>query len=222
MGTRIQLTAADGHRCGAFRADPAGTPRGAIVVVQEIFGVNSHIRSVCDGFARDGYVAIAPALFDRVQPGVEIGYSQAEIEQGIGLKGKVALDQALQDIQAAVAAVRGAGKVGIVGYCWGGFLAWQAAAKVDGLAASVAYYGGGVPDAVAVDPRIPVLMHFGRTDHAIPLAGVERFSKARPAVSIFLYDAGHGFNCDQRASYDAASAKVARERTLSFFAKHVG
>ena len=222
MGTRIQLTAADGHRCGAFRADPAGTPRGAIVVVQEIFGVNSHIRSVCDGFARDGYVAIAPALFDRVQPGVEIGYSQAEIEQGIGLKGKVALDQALQDIQAAVAAVRGAGKVGIVGYCWGGFLAWQAAAKVDGLAASVAYYGGGVPDAVAVDPRIPVLMHFGRTDHAIPFAGVERFSKARPAVSIFLYDAGHGFNCDQRASYDAASAKVARERTLSFFAKHVG
>ncbi len=222
MGDFIELTAVDGHRLSAYRADPEGTPRGAVVVVQEIFGINGHIRSVCDGFAQDGYVAIAPALFDRLRPGIFLGYTPEDIEEGRAHKTQIRTDDAICDILAAVDLARKAGKVGIVGYCWGGFLAWQASAMVDGLSCSVPYYGGGIPDHTALKSRVPVMMHFGRNDAAIPLAAVEKFAQARPDVLVHLYDAGHGFNCDQRASYDAASATVARERTLAFLRQHVG
>lgn len=220
----IELTAADGHRLGAYLAAPAGAPRGAIVVVQEIFGVNSHIRAVADGYAADGYLALAPALFDRVERGVEIGYTDADIQRGIALRAKVPADGALADIAASIghAARAGGGKVGIVGYCWGGLLSWLAACKLDGLACAVCYYGGGMPDQKALVPRCPVLAHFGEKDHAIPLAGAEAFRAARPEVEVHLYPAGHGFNCDQRGSYDAASAKLARERSLAFFGRHLG
>jgi carboxymethylenebutenolidase len=222
MGKLLELTAADGFTLSAYRADPAGAPRGAVVVVQEIFGVNSHIRSLCDGFAGDGYVAIAPALFDRIQRNVELGYTDADIAAGRELKGKAGIDKALEDVDAARAAVADVGKVGIVGYCWGGYVAWMAAARLSGLACAVPYYGGGMIEAAAEQPKCPVMMHFGNHDPVLPLEGVERLRAAHPAQQVFIYEAGHGFNCDQRGSYNAAAAAQARARTLEFFRRHIG
>ena len=222
MGTTLELTAADGHRFAAYRADPPGKPRGGIVVVQEIFGVNSHIRGVADGFAADGYVAIAPALFDRVERGLDIGYSQPEIERGRALMQRMSMDDALKDVTAALKAIASAGKIGIVGYCWGGTVAWVSAAKLDGLACSAPYYGGGILANKDLKPRCPVMLHFGETDHAIPIGDVRAWLAARPELAAHIYGAGHGFNCDQRGSYHAESAKLARERTLEFFRKQLG
>jgi len=222
MGTTLELTAADGHRFAAYRADPPGKPRGGIVVVQEIFGVNSHIRGVADGFAADGYVAIAPALFDRVERGLDIGYSQPEIERGRALMQKMSMDDALKDVTAALKAIASAGKIGIVGYCWGGTVAWVSAAKLDGLACSAPYYGGGILANKDLKPRCPVMLHFGETDQAIPIGDVRAWLATRPELAAHIYGAGHGFNCDQRGSYHAESAKLARERTLEFFRKQIG
>jgi len=222
MGTALELTAADGHRFAAYRADPPGQPRGGIVVVQEIFGVNSHIRGVADGFAADGYVAIAPALFDRVERGLDIGYSQPEIERGRALMQKMSMDDALKDVTAALKAIASAGKIGIVGYCWGGTVAWVSAAKLDGLACSAPYYGGGILANKDLKPRCPVMLHFGETDQAIPIGDVRAWLATRPELAAHIYGAGHGFNCDQRGSYHAESAKLARERTLEFFRKQIG
>jgi carboxymethylenebutenolidase len=222
MGRFIELTAADGQRLSAWRADPAGTPRGAVVVAQEIFGVNSHIRSVCDAFAADGYVAIAPALFDRYQAKVDIGYTPADIATGRELKARAKLEPALQDVAAARDAVAAAGKVAVAGYCWGGYVAWMAASRLPGFACSVPYYGGGILDAATEKPRCPVMAHFGERDSGIPVAGVRELMATHPEASIYIYAADHGFNCDQRASFDAAAAKLARERTLSFLRTHVG
>lgn len=222
MSRWITLEAADGHRFAAWSATPVGAPRGGLVVVQEIFGVNEHMRRVADDYAADGYLAVAPALFDRLERGVELGYDDAGIRRGRELKQAGGHDQPLLDLAAAVAYAAGAGKVGIVGYCWGGLLAWLAAAKVDGLAAAVPYYGGGIPDHAALVPRCPVLAHFGARDAMIALTGVEALRHAHPEVDVQLYDAGHGFNCDQRASFDDAAAALARERTLAFVRRHVG
>ena len=164
MGKMIELTASDGHKLAAYRADPAGKPRGAIVVIQEIFGVNSHIKSVADGFAADGYLAIAPAMFDRVQKNFDVGYTPPDIEKGRALRAKITVDMAMKDAQAAIDAVKGAGKVGIVGYCWGGFVAWMASAKLSGLSAAVPYYGGGILDNADIEPKVPVMAHFGEKD----------------------------------------------------------
>jgi carboxymethylenebutenolidase len=222
VGTKITLKAADGHSFEAYVAEPQGKPRGAIVVIQEIFGVNSHIRDVADGFAGDGYLAVAPALYDRVQRGYESGYTQAEIQAGIAIRAKITQDQALADVQAAIDYARRAGKVGVVGYCWGGTLAWLAATRGTGLAAAVSYYGGGVADYRDEKPKAPVMFHFGETDHSIPLDKAKAMEAAQPGSPTYFYPAGHGFNCDQRASYHDASAKQARSRTLDFFHKHVG
>jgi carboxymethylenebutenolidase len=222
MGATIELAAADGHRLAAYRAEPAARPRGAIVVIQEIFGVNGHIRSVADGYAADGYVAIAPALFDRVERNVEIGYSPDDIARGREIRGKMQNEKALLDVAAAVEAVSSAGKVGIVGYCWGGLIAWLASASVPGLACAVPYYGGGMPDQIRISPRCPVMAHFGERDQHIPLEGVRELAAAHPRHTVHIYAADHGFNCDQRGSYDAAAAKLARSRTLEFFRQHVG
>lgn len=224
MSEHIELASADGHRLGAYLATPAGKPpQGAIVVVQEIFGVNSHVRSVADGYAAEGYLALAPALFDRAERGIEIGYGEADVQRGIALRAKVPADSALADIAAAIvrAGAGGANKVGVVGYCWGGLLSWLAACRLDGLACAVCYYGGGMPEQKSLVPRCPVLAHFGERDQAIPVAGVEAFRAARPEVEVHLYPAGHGFNCDQRASFDAPSAQLARQRSLAFFARHL-
>lgn len=217
----IDLTAADGHGLQAYEALPAGTPRGGIVVVQEIFGVNAHIRGVADGYAAEGYRVIAPALFDRVRPGIELGYTDADIAEGRKIRGQLTFDQALADVAAARKAL-GDGKVGIVGYCWGGTVTWLAAARLPGFAAASSYYGGGIGQFAAEHPRCPTQCHFGEKDHAIPIDEVNAVRNANPAVGIYTYPAGHGFNCDARASFDAPSAKLARERTLAFFREHVG
>ena len=222
MGQAIELKAADGFTLSAYRADPAGKPRGALVVAQEIFGVNSHIKSVCDGFAADGYVAIAPALFDRYERGVDIGYTPDDIAKGRELKGRAQIDAALRDVAAARDVAAGAGKVGVIGYCWGGFVAWMTASRLPGFACAVPYYGGGVLDAAGERPQCPVLAHFGERDSMIPVEGVRKLAAAHPEAQVFIYAADHGFNCDQRASFDAPSAKLARERTLQFLQRHIG
>jgi carboxymethylenebutenolidase len=222
MGKMIELRAADGHKLGAYRADPAGKPRGAIVVIQEIFGVNSHIRSVTDGYAADGYLAIAPAMFDRVQRGYECGYTQPEIEAARALMQKLDWTQALSDVSAAIEVAKAAGKVGIVGYCWGGSVAWLAAARLPGLACSAPHYGGAIPKFISEQPKCPVMLHFGEQDQSIPLEEAKKVVAAHPEATAHFYPAGHGFNCDQRGSYHAESAKLARSRTLEFLRKHVG
>ena len=222
MGQAMELTAADGFKLAAYRADPAGKVRGALVVAQEIFGVNSHIKSVCDGFAADGYVAIAPALFDRCERGVDIGYTPADIAKGRELKGKTTIDAALRDVAAARDAVSSSGKVGVVGYCWGGYVAWMTASRLPGFACAIPYYGGGMLEASGEQPKCPLIAHFGERDANIPVAGVRELAAAHPEAQVYIYPADHGFNCDQRASYDAAAAKLARERTLAFLQRHVG
>jgi len=224
MGQGIELTASDGFRLAAYRADPPGPdkPRGGLVVVQEIFGVNSHIRAVCDGFAADGYVAIAPALFDRYERNFDIGYTPDDIARGRELKARAGTDAALHDVAAARGAAASASRVGIVGYCWGGFIVWMSAARLPGFACAIAYYGGGILDAGDEQPKCPLMAHFGERDTMIPVAGVEKLAAAHPEVQVFVYAADHGFNCDQRKSYDAAAATLARERTLEFLRQHVG
>ncbi len=229
MGSFVELKAADGFGFPAYVAQPQGTPKGAVVVLQEIFGVNSHIRSVADGYAADGYLAVAPSTFHRVQQGVELGYTEDDMKAGFGLKMAVEALPApgvMQDIQAAVdhaAAVSGK-KVGIVGYCWGGLLTWRAACGLSGISAAAPYYGGGMTAEADArrQPLCPVMAHFGDQDHWIPLDTVEAFRAAQPGVAVHVYGANHGFNCDQRGSYHAESAALARERTLAFFAQHLG
>jgi carboxymethylenebutenolidase len=222
MGRIVSLKPALGPSIAAYRADPRGKARGGLVVIQEIFGVNDHIRSVCDGYAADGYLAIAPALFDRVEPGLEMGYTPPEIARGLELRAKSDLSDALADIAAARDLAAAAGKVGVVGYCWGGYLAWMSASRVPGLACAICYYGGGMHEAIGESPRVPVLAHFGEKDAMIPVAGVEKLAKAHPSARIHLYAADHGFNCDQRASFHEPSATLARDRSLAFLRKYVG
>ena len=222
MGKIIELIASDGHKLSAYRAEPAGKPKGALIVAMEIFGVNSHIRSVADGYAADGYLAIAPALFDRVQRGYEAGYSQEEIQTGIGFIQKINLDDTMKDLGAALGNVSTAGKVGMVGYCWGGTATWKAACTLDALACAIPYYGGGITGLTGLKAKCPVLFHWGETDHSIPLDKAKAFAEAHADQTHYFYPAGHGFNCDQRGSYDKPSAEAARRRTLEFLAKHVG
>jgi carboxymethylenebutenolidase len=227
MSHILELTASDGFTCPAYVAQPASNPKGGIVLLQEIFGVNSHIRAVADGYAAEGYLVVAPATFHRVKPGVELGYTEADMNEGFGYKGAVEALPApgvMQDIQAAIEEAAQGGKVGIVGYCWGGLLTWRSACTLSGLSAAVPYYGGGmtVGADAALKPQVPVLAHFGDQDHWIPLDTVEAFRKSQPDVQVQVYAANHGFNCDQRGSYDEAAATLARQRTLAFFAQHLG
>lgn len=222
MGSFIELTAADGHRFSAYQAAPAGKARGALVVAPEIFGVNGHIRSVADGYAADGYLTIAPALFDRVQRHYETGYAPDEIQAGIAIMQKIDFDVALRDVAATIEHAKSAGRVAIVGYCWGGTVAWLAASRLSGLAAAVPYYGGGMPNFMDESPKCPVLCHFGERDKSPSPAQARALLAKHPEVAAHFYDAGHGFNCDQRGSYDAPSSKLARERTLAFFHQHLG
>ena len=228
MGSMIELKAADGTAVPAYEARPVGNPKGAVVVIQEIFGVNNHIRQVADGYAAQGYVAVAPAAFHRVKPGVELGYTDADMGEGFGYKTAVEALPApgvMQDIQAAIdhAAKVSGGKVGIVGYCWGGLLTWRAACTLSGLSAAVPYYGGGVTNEAeaARQTKVPVLAHFAEEDKWIPMDSVEAFKKAHPEVQVHTYAAHHGFNCNQRGSWHAPSAQLASDRSLAFFAQHL-
>ncbi len=223
MGETIQLTAADGHEFDAYRAEPEGEAKGGVVVIQEIFGVNGHIREVADGFAADGYLAVAPAIFDRFERGVELGYEADDITAGRELKarGNENLDNVLADVRAAWEAASAAGKVGITGYCWGAVVVWAAACRLD-FDAAACYYGAGIIELNLETPKCPAILHFGKNDQSIPMADVDAISAAHPEVPVYIYDAGHGFNCDRRGAYDEAAAKTARARTLELFAGNVG
>lgn len=223
MPEHITLTAEDGFKLAAYKATPAGAPRGGIVVIQEIFGVNQHMRKVTDGFAADGYAAVSPAVFDRAEKGFETGYTQADIDRGRATRGKCDETQLVMDVRAAVQHLAGQGlKVGVVGYCMGGTFAWLAATRIKGVAAAVGYYGGGIYATVGEKPLCPTILHFGETDASIPKEHYEAVMKAHPNVPSYVYPAGHGFNCDERGSWHAESAKLARERTIAFFRQHVG
>jgi carboxymethylenebutenolidase len=220
MGELTTIMARDGHEFQAWLSAAPGRPRGALVVIQEIFGVNVHIRSVTDGFAAAGYTAIAPSLFDRVRRGIELAYTPADMQEGAGYRKQIAPETALKDVAAAVAVVKHSGRTGIVGYCWGGTLAYLAACELP-LAAAVVYYGR-VGDYLERRPRCPVMYHYGSEDHSIPLSEVERIRAAQPAAALHVYQgAGHGFNCEQRDSYERSAAALARTRTLEFFARHI-
>jgi carboxymethylenebutenolidase len=223
MGTQIKLTAADGHQLNAYFAESSGPARGAIVLVQEIFGVNSHIRSVADDYAAQCFRVIAPALFDRVQPNLELGYNPPDTAQGMRAATQIGMDNALKDVAASLNHARSQWpdlKVGVLGFCFGGSLAWLAATRLD-PAAAVCYYGGRIAQHAAETPRCPVLMHFGAKDAHIGPAEIEKVRSAHPALPLFVYDAGHGFNCDQRKDFEPQSASLARQRTLEFFRNHL-
>lgn len=219
MGFKMELTASDGHTLGAYLAEPQKPATAAVVVIQEIFGVNRHIRSVTDDFASQGFTAIAPALFDREQRGVELNYNSADRSRGMQLVKQIGLDNSLLDVAAAIDRAAQASpekkKVGVVGYCFGGTLAWLSATRLN-PAAAVGYYGGQIARFAAERPRCPVVLHFGSKDAHIPESEIEIIRKAHPHVPVYLYDAGHGFNCDQRPDYEPRSAREARQRTLDF------
>jgi carboxymethylenebutenolidase len=222
MGSNITLTTQDNFALGAYVAEPSGKPKGAVVVIQEIFGVNSHIREVTDGYAEAGYWAIAPKIFDRVEPDIELGYSETDMGAGIELAfQKLDMQQTLADLQVAVLEAGKHGKVGVVGYCFGGLLTWLSACHLDGVAAASSYYGGGVAGQLDNAPRCPVIFHFGELDAHIPMSDVDAVKTSQPNAQVFVYPADHGFNCDHRASYDAAAAKLALQRTLEHFSTYV-
>jgi carboxymethylenebutenolidase len=222
MGSHIELTASDGHQMGAYRAEPTGAPRGAIVIIQEIFGVNHHIRAVCDRYADLGYVAVAPALFDRLVRDFESGYSSDEVAHARSLMGKIDWDAIIRDVEAAVDSVRSVGPVGVVGFCLGGSLAFMAATRIDGIAAAIGYYGGKIAAVADEVPKCPTQLHFGALDQGIPLTDVELIKTKRPDVEVHIYeDAGHGFGCDERASYNPEAAGQAWRRSTAWLDRHL-
>ena len=220
MGRHFTLTASDDHPLGAYRADPQGGTQGGVVVLQEIFGVNAHIRDVCDRFAADGYTAIAPALYDRSSHrNADLAYTKEDVTHGRKLREEFSWDDTILDVQAAVSVLGGEGlKVGTLGYCWGGSISYLSATRLE-IHAAVVYYGGQIMPYLNETERCPLLMHFGATDASIPLSDVEAIQKAHPEAEIHVYDAGHGFNCDRRGAFDEAASKLANERTLDFFGK---
>ena len=218
----IELTAADGHRFAAYKAGPDDAKK-ALVVVQEIFGVNRHMRRICDDFAKEGYQVIAPALFDRVERGVELGYTGDDVARGRDLRAKVPADGPMLDVEACAAALPAGAAKGIVGYCWGGTVAWWGATRSTSFKAACGWYGGGIAGTKDEKPSCPVELHFGSLDASIPMSDVEAIRAAQPGIAIFVYEgAGHGFGCEDRASYKADDAAVAEKRTLDFFARHLG
>jgi carboxymethylenebutenolidase len=224
MGSNLQLTASDGHQFVAYLAQSSRPGTSAVVVVQEIFGVNRHIRSIVDYYATQGFTAMAPGLFDRVQPGLQLNYNSADASRGMQIATQIGLEKALLDVAATIRHAAGGSpptKVGVVGFCYGGTLAWLAATRLN-PAAAVGYYGGQIYNFASEEPRCPVMLHFGATDKHIPGSEIEKIQQAHPQVPVFVYEgAGHGFNCDQRPDYNAKAASLARERSLAFLRTHL-
>jgi carboxymethylenebutenolidase len=223
MDTTISLTSADGNAIGGYLATPDGPAKGAVVVVQEIFGVNSHIRSVADRLAADGFVALAPQYFDRLSADIQLGYEGSDLQTGIGHVTALGMDNPLADTAAAIAHLHAAGhpKVGITGFCWGGTMTWASACRLDGLSAAVGYYGGGIHGLRNETPKVPTMLHFGDKDVYIPADQLADIKAAHPDLPLYTYPANHGFHCDARADYDAPSAATAYARTIEFFARHL-
>jgi carboxymethylenebutenolidase len=222
MSETVKLTARDGHQLDAYVAKPTGTPLSGLVVIQEIFGVNAHIRSVTNNFAKHGFFAVAPALFDRVERNVELSYEGADMQKGMSIVQRLNIDQALADVDAALTyAKEQTGKpAAVVGYCYGGSLAWLSATRLNPVAV-IGYYGGQIARFVTENPRVPIQLHFGRQDTHIPQADVAKIQEAHPEVQVYWYDAGHGFNCDARQSYNEAASRQALDRTINFLKEHI-
>jgi carboxymethylenebutenolidase len=222
MGEMTTLMARDGHEFQAYLCKPQGQARGAVLVVQEIFGLNPHIKSVADGYAADGYLTIAPSMFDRVRRGIVLGYSPPEIQEGVGYMMQTTKAQELANMAACIAVIKHAGKVGVVGYCWGGLCTYWAACELP-VAAASSYYGGGIVNHLDKTPKARTIFHFGEKDTHIPLVGaVDKIQAAFPAGTYYTYPAGHGFNCTERADYHPESARLARQRTLDLFREKLG
>jgi len=218
MSEFITLSASDGQKFQAWYSPPQGTPKAGIVVIQEIFGVNHHIRDVTDRYAKEGYLAVAPALFDRYQPNFDVGYDDAGVAAGREIMMKMDWEKAMLDLEATRASLAALGSVGVVGFCMGGSLAWLCATRLK-IKAAVCYYGGKVSQYAREKPTCPVIMHFGKQDHGIPLTTVDEFKAAQPRIPVFLYDAGHGFACNERGSYNQSASDEAWKRTQAHFAK---
>lgn len=217
----MTLTAADGHKFQAFEAGNVNAPRG-LVVVQEIFGVNQHIRNVAERLAGHGYRVLAPALFDRAAPGIELGYTETDIKAGLEARAKIPAGKPLLDIEATVTAFGPGKSVGIIGYCWGGSLAWEAATQTKLFKAASCWYGGQIVQTKDAKPNCPVQLHFGTEDHGIPMSDVEAIKAVRPDVDVYVYDgAQHGFGCEARPSYSQKDWELASLRSLAFFAEHL-
>lgn len=219
MPTTIELTASDQHPFALYVAEPRQAPRGAIVVLQEIFGVNTHIRSVCDRLADAGFVAAAPALFDRVQPGFEVGYEPDDVSRGREMKDQFSMDTAMLDITATIDHLKAHGSVSVIGFCLGGSLAYKIATQNADLACAVGYYGGAIAEMADDAPLCPTILHFGEQDTGIPMEKVDLVRSKQPKLPVYTYPAGHGFNCDMRGSYEPISAKKAWERSLALIAE---
>ena len=221
MGETIKLKSRfDGFEIAAYHAPPRDARRGGLVLAQEIFGVTDHIRELCEAFAEEGYEVIAPAFYDRQAPGFEADYSAASIERGKQLSQAAPWDQVQGDLQAAIDILRG--PVFVTGFCWGGAAAWLAACRCEGLAAAACYYGRRISELVDETPKVPTILHFGKTDASIPPETIEEIRERHPDLPIYLYDAGHGFVSDRRADYDPDAARLARLRTLALFSRSGG
>jgi carboxymethylenebutenolidase len=222
-GAMEKMKMSDGAEIGVYRVASQGARRGGLVLIQEIFGVTEHIMELCDGYAADGYEVLAPALYDREAPNFQASYSPEDIQKAIKIaRGEHPFDLSIADTQICIDALKAKGKVFITGYCYGGTVSWAAACKCDGLAASSAYYGGNIPSMADWQPKCPVILHFGKNDHGIPMEAVDKIRAAHPEVPIYLYDAGHGFNSDRRTDYNEECAKLGKQRTLGLFRANGG
>ncbi|NLO79666.1 MAG: dienelactone hydrolase family protein [Xanthomonadaceae bacterium] len=222
-GKMIRMPMSDGSEIGVYHVEPIGKRRGGLVLIQEIFGVTEHIMEQCDSFAEEGYEVLAPALFDRIAPGFQATYSEEDVQQAIKLSRELhPFHQSVADVQTCIDALKDKGPVFITGYCYGGSVSWAAAARCDGLAAAACYYGRLIPQMAEEKPRCPTIVHFGRHDRTIPMSEVEHVQRLRPEVTVYIYEAGHGFNSDRRVDYHAESAQLARQRTLELFRANGG
>jgi carboxymethylenebutenolidase len=222
-GEMIKMTMSDGASIGVYHVQPEGQRRGGLVLIQEIFGVTEHIKELCDGFAAEGYEVLAPALYDRVAPGLQASYSQEDVQKAIRIsRQQHPFELSIADTQTCIDALKDKGAVFITGYCYGGSVSWVAAARCDGLAAAACYYGSLIPKFIDDTPRCPTIIHFGRRDKSIPMDSVEQVQQRHPDVQVYVYDAGHGFNSDRRSDYDAECAQLARQRTLELFRANGG
>jgi carboxymethylenebutenolidase len=222
-GSMIRMTMSDGAEIGVYHAEPNGTRRGGLVLIQEIFGVTEHIKECCDSFADEGYEVLGPSLYDREVPGFAVSYSPEDIQKAIKIaRGEHPFEQSIADVRTCIDALKSKGPVFITGYCYGGSVTWAAACKCDGLAAASGYYGGNIPQMAEWQPKCPTILHFGKHDHGIPMEQVERIQKLHPDVPVYVYDAGHGFNSDRRTDYNPEAASLARQRTLDLFRANGG
>ncbi len=218
MGSMIRMTMADGAEIGVYHAPAQGMRRGGLVLVQEIFGVTAHIQDLCDSYAADGFEVLSPSLFDREEPGFQASYAPDDIQKAVKLsRADHPFELSLQDAQVCIHTLRDKGPVFMTGYCYGGSVTWGAACTAEGLTAASAYYGGQIIRMKDWQPKCPVILHFGRKDHGIPMEGVTQIQAAHPSVPVYIYEAGHGFNSDRRADYDADCAALARQRTYDLF-----